>query len=161
MDTWVGWIAAALRLEKPYDQKLLIPRTDGGFVIIGRDWPPQTWNNDFERRRGKNPEYLPIVNESKAWAICVSPESHNHVFCSETGEVKLCRIVEMKEVKMPRKSLGHETVRVAGGGWKRNHRPRYHRYLITGDTGLKDAASFAFGDLMQRNVCKKTQNSSG
>lgn len=40
LDTWVGWIAAAMRIEEPYVQKLLISKKGGRFMITGKSRLP-------------------------------------------------------------------------------------------------------------------------
>lgn len=52
LDMWVGWIAAAMRLEESYGQKLLICKTVGPFLITGKVCLPQTGYSECEHRRG-------------------------------------------------------------------------------------------------------------
>lgn len=54
LDTCVEWIATAMRLEKPYTQKLLMNKPGGRFLITTKDYQAQTGHSDFEHRREKS-----------------------------------------------------------------------------------------------------------
>lgn len=60
----------------------------------------------------------------------------------------------MEEVELLRECafLGHGNMQHVSGGLKENHGLQYHVYLILVNVDLKDAASFAYFELMYRDV---------
>lgn len=65
LDTWVGWIAVAIRLKEPYAGHLTISKTVERNQIAGNNCPLQRAQNDFDFRLEKNPGYLVIGNRSE------------------------------------------------------------------------------------------------
>lgn len=61
-DTWVGYIAARMRLEELYGQKRLISKNGGRFLFSGKKYPPKARHHDFEYRPEKNLGYFVIVD---------------------------------------------------------------------------------------------------
>lgn len=74
------------------------------------------------------------------------------MFHSEEDKAKLCKVIIMKEVNLPRECVlfGRGSLRHAGDGWKGSHHFRNHLHMTLEDVDLQDA--FAYGDLMQREM---------
>lgn len=129
LDTWVGWITAAIRLDKPYTQILLIPKISRSFLIPGREFLSQTGHEDFEHHRRKNTWYFVTITGSEDCPIWVEPGSHNCAFYSDEEKENLCRIIEMEGMKLLRECVlsGQAGMQHAGGEFKEYHAVRYHR----------------------------------
>lgn len=134
--------------------KLVIHKTRGRFLITGKSCPLQMGHKDLEHRLRKSLRYFVVVNGSEQCTIPVAPGSHGYVYCFVEEAATVCKIIKMKEMKLPKKCvlLGHWNEQHAGGGRKASHGLGYRLYLIPEDVDLKDAAAFTYRDSMQRDV---------
>lgn len=129
------------------------------FLITGKDRPTRTGPNGLEHHRGKNLGCFVIVIGPEVSTILVAPGSHSCVFYSDEEKGKLCELIKLKEVGLPRKCvlLKHGNVEHAGGEWERIHGLHDHLCLIYENANLKDAVTFMYVASMQRaiqNNCK-------
>lgn len=85
-NTSVGRFSAEMRVEGPYVQKLLIPKTGDRFLINCKYCRPRTRNNNFAHRRGDNAGYSVHIHGTKKREKCsirVGAESQNPVLYSD------------------------------------------------------------------------------
>lgn len=85
--------------------EVLVRREGGRFRIIRKLSPPKTEHSKFENSLGKNLCYFVIVNGSEEFTVCVSPESRHSIFHFNENKAKLCKVVELEELKLPRLSV--------------------------------------------------------
>lgn len=81
------------------------------------------------------------------------------MFYSDEDNVKLCKVIETEEEKLPRgwAFFGHWNVQHAGGRWRRNHGLSYLLYLIPVNVDLIDEAAFEYEDSTEHEVRNKRE----
>lgn len=142
-----------MHLERPYEQKLLIPILVGGFCSLERTVCCKRGRTTSGKVRGrrKNLRYFVTVVASKECTISIAPESHHDVFYSDEEKARLRKIAKLEEINLQRESVffEEENVQYAGRRQKGKRGLRYHLYLVLEDAYLKISVPSMYADSMQ------------
>lgn len=76
------------------------------------------------------------------------------MFCSDKENARLCDVMKMKQMELPRKRILFENgnMQHVCGGCIRNPGMRGHLYLISEHVNLRDTFAFVYGDEMESKV---------
>lgn len=73
-------------------------------------------HDDFEHRQERNLGCVVVVNGSEECTLLVAPRSRNYVLSSDEKKPKLCEIIKIEDIKLPKEVLlfGHMNVQHEG-----------------------------------------------
>lgn len=99
----------------------------------------------------KKPRCFITVKGLEECTIPVALGSHYYLSYSGGDKAELCKVVNMEEVKLPKKCIifGLRNVQHVGGEQKGNHGFRYYLHLITEDVNFENVLTLPSVDYTQ------------
>lgn len=123
---------------------VLVSSDRGCFVLSVRHVEAQAGHKDFERDKGKPPDFFAIFTESEGSFLFANLQSPNFVIYPDNIRDKLTNKLVMEATTTPPNSLfiGNDYIHQVGGECPEMHFLQYHMYLTPKDVQLKSGNAF-------------------